>query len=261
MKTNHSAALGLAYVALLAHTGCERASVSAPEPKKPKLVFITSGEASFWELAVPGIEAAAKDFRAEFELLPAPIDADGIAYSPTNGAVQLAAAGSGCLLGMDHYKAGRKAGSLIKEALPRGGKILIFHEIDELQAQERQHGILDELADQPPGKFVFVEEQGELVVAHDLTRCLDALCAADQLGQVKVIGFGENERALEALAARHVYALVTHQPYQYGYHAVRVLAGLARGDVSVLPRGGFLEIPPVVRRVETTSHTAARRVH
>ena len=37
--------------------------------------------------------------------------------------------------------------------------------------------------------------------------------------------------------------LVGQQPYLYGYESVRILAGLARGDRSVLPENGVLNIP------------------
>jgi ribose transport system substrate-binding protein len=36
---------------------------------------------------------------------------------------------------------------------------------------------------------------------------------------------------------------VSQQPYQYGYQSVRILAGLARGDESVLPPNKFLDVP------------------
>ena len=32
-------------------------------------------------------------------------------------------------------------------------------------------------------------------------------------------------------------------PYRYGYESVRILAALKRGDRSVLPKGGVLDIP------------------
>ena len=38
-------------------------------------------------------------------------------------------------------------------------------------------------------------------------------------------------------------AAVVQDPFGYGYEAVRILAGLARGDESVLPRGGVLDVP------------------
>ncbi|MCI0534544.1 MAG: sugar ABC transporter substrate-binding protein, partial [Verrucomicrobiales bacterium] len=41
---------------------------------------------------------------------------------------------------------------------------------------------------------------------------------------------------------------VSQQPNLYGYHSIRILAALARGDNSVLPKDGFLEVPIVVVR-------------
>ena len=36
---------------------------------------------------------------------------------------------------------------------------------------------------------------------------------------------------------------ISQQPYYYGYESVRILNGLLAGDKSVLPPGGFLEVP------------------
>ena len=91
MKPNQSAALGLVYVALLAQTGCNQNNTGAPETKKPKLVFVTSGTNSFWQSASAGIEAAASDFNAEFEIVSSASsildqwEPDGIAFAPING--------------------------------------------------------------------------------------------------------------------------------------------------------------------------------
>lgn len=273
MKTNHPAALGLVYVALLAQTSCDQPDTVAPEPKKPRLVFITTGSDSFWQAATPGIEAAARDFKAEFELVVDSSnaldkhDADGLAFSPINGAVQLVpATGRTCFLGVDQYKAGRKAGALIAEILPLGGKIIIIY--DRLDSDDRRQGVVDALSDP---HFVLVEGRPNDAVAQHrdaacilvlssrhLSGCLEALCIHDKLGALKIVAFDEDDRTIECLATGTVHAVISQQLYQYGYHSVRVLAGLARGDLSVLPRNGFLEIPTVVLRSETTSHTAAR---
>ncbi len=51
---------------------------------------------------------------------------------------------------MDNYKAGRAAGRLVKEALPDGGKIMIFvGRLKQLNAQQRRQGVIDELLDRP----------------------------------------------------------------------------------------------------------------
>jgi len=266
MRTNHSTALGLVSMALLAQTGCQQPDAGAPEPNQPRLVFITTGTNSFWHRATAGIEAAAKDFKVQFEMLSesGAVDrtgADGMAFAPIDGAVQLVSSSGGmCFLGIDHYKAGRKAGELVKEALPDGGKIIIFG----AAALERRQGIMDELTGAQfivmDGKNPFPSEAACVVAlsAPDLSVCLDALCAADKLGQIKIIGFDADEATL---ATSELHGIVTHQPYQYGYHAVRVLAGLARGDKSVLPKSGFLEIPAVILRPIISSHAAARPLH
>ena len=55
-----------------------------------------------------------------------------------------------CFIGMDNYKAGREAGKLVKEALPEGGKIMIFvGRLEQLNAQQRRQGVIDELMDKP----------------------------------------------------------------------------------------------------------------
>ena len=53
-------------------------------------------------------------------------------------------------LGTSNYMAGRAAGKLIKEAVPDGGKVMLFvGKMEVLNAQERSAGIIDELGDQP----------------------------------------------------------------------------------------------------------------
>ncbi len=53
-------------------------------------------------------------------------------------------------LGTSNYMAGRAAGKLIKEAVPQGGKVMLFvGKMEVLNAKERSQGIIDELGDQP----------------------------------------------------------------------------------------------------------------
>ena len=49
-------------------------------------------------------------------------------------------------LGTNNYEAGRRLGKLLKERMPEGGKIMIYvGKIDQLNAQQRRDGLLDEL--------------------------------------------------------------------------------------------------------------------
>src|SRR5262252_3732232 len=53
-----------------------------------------------------------------------------------------------CYIGTDNVAAGRQAGQLIKEALPQGGKIMLFvGKLDARNAQERYQGIKEALQD------------------------------------------------------------------------------------------------------------------
>jgi len=279
MKTNPSVTLGLACMALTAQTGCLQNNGRAHELKKPKLVFITSGTNFFWQEASAGIEAAARDFKAQFELVnssssaPSEDDSDGIAFAPINGAAQLVANGGRvCFVGVDHYRAGRKAGELVKEASPNGCKIVIFSQTpDFVLSEERRRGIAEEL---PDARFLIIDANTKAAIlqhldaavmialsGRDLAACAEMLCARDRLDEIKLFGFDEDATTRELLAAGHLEAVVTAQPYQYGYHAVRVLAGLSRGDLSVLPRSGFLDLPLVVLGRETASQSGEGDLH
>ncbi|HSD47414.1 MAG TPA: substrate-binding domain-containing protein, partial [Pyrinomonadaceae bacterium] len=129
---------------------------------KHKLAFVTNNASDFWTIArkgtekaaaeIPGIEVefripsdgtAAEQQRVIDDLLAKGIH--GIAISPVDPVNQTqmlnrAAAGAlvvtqdsdapqsnrVCYIGTDNVAAGRQAGELVKEALPQGGKIMVF---------------------------------------------------------------------------------------------------------------------------------------
>jgi ribose transport system substrate-binding protein len=72
---------------------------------------------------------------------------------------------------------------------------------------------------------------------------LEAVRDANKLDQIKIVAFDEDAVTLQAIIDGEIYGTVVQNPYQYGYESVRVLAGLARGDRSVLPESGFRDIP------------------
>ena len=57
----------------------------------------------------------------------------------------------------------------------------------------------------------------------------------------------------------HVFGTISQDPYWYGYHSVRITAGLARGDESVLPENGYLETPPKVVKQDNVREFWDRR--
>jgi ribose transport system substrate-binding protein len=196
-----------------------------------------------------------------------------------------------CFVGMDNYKAGRAAGELVKQALPEGGKVMIFvGRLEQLNAKQRRQGVIDALLERPLqalDKLQYDPAGGELkgpryivvstrtdnfdqakakanaedaiaaypdlgcmvgLFAYNTPACLEAVKTANKTGRIKLVSFDEHDATLQGIIDGHVYGTVSQQPYQYGYHSVRILAGLARGDQSILPKNNFLEVPIVVVR-------------
>ena len=79
--------------------------------------------------------------------------------------------------------------------------------------------------------------------AYNPPLCLEALSRSGKAGKIKIIGFDEADETLQAIKDGKCYGTVVQNPYMYGFESVRILAALARGDDSVLPKGGFLDIP------------------
>jgi ribose transport system substrate-binding protein len=309
-------------------SGCNKPSPSTSTDtkittgKKPRIAYVTNGIDPFWNNAAAGVNAAQKEFDVDCRVeMPAKgitdqkriIETllaqgiDGIAISPidANNQIDLIneacrrtlvithdsdAPGSKrlCFVGMDNYKAGRAAGKLVKEALPAGGKIMIFvGRLEQLNAQQRRQGVIDEVLDRPvqsldtmaydpPAKLLAGSNYTVLdtrtdnfdysraksnaedaitanpdlgcmvgLFAYNTPACKEAVKEANKLGQIKLVGFDEQESVLQGILDGHIHGTISQQPYLYGYHSVRVLAALARGDESVVPRGGFLEVPIV----------------
>ncbi len=89
--------------------------------------------------------------------------------------------------------------------------------------------------------------------AYNIPNCLSAVREANKLGQIKLVSFDEQDGTLQGITDGHVHGTVSQQPYQYGYESVRVLAALARGDRTVLPEGGFIEVPSVIVRKDNVT--------
>src|SRR5690349_19789531 len=156
---------------------------AAAQPnKRLHLAFVVNNSATFWTYARAGTEDAAKelgnvdvDFRIpsdgtaaqQIQILDDLLakGVDGIAVSPKdpdNMTEELNKVASQtllichdsdapkskrvCYIGTDNTAAGVQAGKLIKEALPNGGKIMIFvGTLDAQNAKERYAGIKQEL--------------------------------------------------------------------------------------------------------------------
>lgn len=300
--------LGLALAAAL--MGCES--------KPAGVAYVTNGIDPFWDVAAAGAKAGAKEFNVPVEVVtPQGLDdqkrkveglmargIEGIAISPIDAANQAGfldelakkthlithdsdapSSKRLCFIGMDNYKAGRAAGKLVKEAIPEGGKIMIFvGRLEQLNAQQRRQGVIDEVLDRPIqtlDTLKYDPNQGEIkgskytvvgtrtdgfdyakakanaedamsstpdlvcmvgLFAYNTPMCLEAVKGANKVGKIKLVSFDEQDATLQGIKDGMIHGTVSQQPYQYGHQSVRILAGLMRGDNSVLPANGFLEI-------------------
>jgi len=269
--------------------------------KKLKLAFVPNNAATFWSIARSGCEAAQKelgnvdvDFRipstgsaAEQQQILDDLVAkgvDGIAVSPIDPKNQTSflnkIAGQTlfittdsdapdskriCYIGTDNFMAGVEAGKLIKEVLPKGGKIMVFVGYADAQnSKDRFGGIKKELAgsnieiiDLRTDDTDTVRAQKNVedtLVKYPDVACLvglynyngpailNAVRSAGQAGKVKIVCFDENAETLDGVASGDIYGTVVQQPFEFGKQAITKMAKYLGGDKSAL--GGGMQIVP-----------------
>jgi ribose transport system substrate-binding protein len=305
MKSMNRLFLTVVWLAVLVMAfGCSTTN-NAPQKKRVKVAFVTNNASDFWTIArkgcekadqeleglevdfkIPGDGTAAEQKRIIDDLLAAGIA--GIAISPVDPANQTQminetvkqipvvtqdsdapASERVCYIGTDNRAAGRQAGELIKQALPNGGKIVLFvGKLDAQNAQERYQGIKDALA----GSKVEIldvrtddtdrvrarQNAADALVKNPDISCLvglwsyngpailNAVKAANKLGQVKIVCFDEEDPTLVGVKNGEIYATVVQQPYEFGYQAILMLDKLVRGDKSGVPEGKQQLVPTLV---------------
>jgi len=93
--------------------------------------------------------------------------------------------------------------------------------------------------------------------AYNTPANLEALRQAGKLGKVALVGFDEADGTLQGIVDGVVYGTVVQNPYDYGYKSVVVLDALARGDRSVVPPSGVVEVPArQIRRADVEAFWA-----
>jgi ribose transport system substrate-binding protein len=283
-------------VLALALASCNKDSSAAGGDKKLKLAFVSNNAATFWTIARSGTEAAEKelgnvevDFRipstggaAEQQQIIDDLLAkgvDGIAVSPIDPANQTAflnrVAEQTLLIchdsdapdskrvayiGTDNFAAGVEAGKLIKEALPEGGKIMIFvGATDAENAKQRFGGIkkvlegstievIDVRTDDTDTVRAQKNAEDTMVKYPDVSALvglynyngpaiLNAVRAAGQAGKVKIVCFDENDETLEGVASGDIYGTVVQQPFEFGKQAITKMAKHLVGDKEALAGG------------------------
>jgi ribose transport system substrate-binding protein len=280
------------------------------ETKALKLAFVTNNASDFWTIARKGVEKADNELEnvtVEFKLPGEGTAAEqkrivddlvstnvnGIAISPVDPDNQTQflnetakktlvitqdsdAPGSdrSLYVGTDNVAAGKQAGELIKEALPDGGKIMIFvGKSDARNAKERYEGIkqalqgskveiIDLRTDDTDRVRAKANAADTLVKYQDVAALvglwsyngpaiLNAVKDANKIGKVKIITFDEEEETLAGVKDGSIYATVVQQPFEFGYQSVILMSKILGGDKSVIPANKQINVPTLVIKKDT----------
>ncbi|MBS1792779.1 MAG: substrate-binding domain-containing protein [Acidobacteria bacterium] len=172
-------------------------------------------------------------------------------------------------VGSDDVAAGKMAGEMIRKALPRGGRIVVFvgrrdaqNAIDRLEGLKQGVAgggieILDVRTDDSDTAKAKANAADALVKYPDIDglvglwsyntpAILSALRDAGKTGKVTVVGFDEDEQTLAGVRDGAVFATVVQQPYGFTKDAVRRMALALRGDRSQIPADGRAIFPTEV---------------
>ena len=278
---------------------------TAPSAKSFKLAFVTNNASDYWTIARKGVEKADAELdnvTVEFKL-PGSGAADeqkriiddlistgvsGIAMSPIDPSNQTQFINETAkktlvitqdsdapnsdrtlYIGTDNIAAGRQAGGLIKEALPNGGKIVLFvGKSDASNAKERIQGIKEaieganiEIIDtrtddadpararsNPADTLTKYPDISAMVgiYSYNGPAILDALKAANKVGQVKIICFDEQDETLAGVKDGSIVGTIVQQPFEFGYQSVKVMNQILSGDRSVIPTTKQIIVPTLI---------------
>jgi len=186
-----------------------------------------------------------------------------------------------CYLGTDNVAAGRQAGELIKEALPQGGKIMVFvGKSDARNAQERFQGIKEslqgsqveilDLRTDDTDRVRAKSNVSDTLVKHaDVAglvglwsyngpAILNAVKDAGKVGQVKIICFDEEDETLAGVKDGAIFATVVQQPYEFGYQSVLLMAKFLGGDSSAIPTNKQQIIPTLIIKQNNVAEFTAK---
>lgn len=280
-----------------------------------RLAFVTNNASDFWTIARKGTEKAdaeLNDATVEFKI---PSDGtaaeqkrlvddllakgvDGIAISPVDpdnqtGMINETASkvlvvtqdsdaptsNRAFYVGTDNVAAGRQAGGLIKEALPNGGKIMLFvGKLDARNAKERAQGIREVLQGSNIEILDIRTDDTDRVraksnVADTLVKYPDvaglvglwsyngpaivgAVREANKVGQIKIIAFDEEDETLAGVKDGSIFATVVQQPYEFGYQAIKLMNQYLGGDKSVVPATKQVFVPTlIIKQAEVDAFT------
>lgn len=285
--------------------GANTGNGTSPVGKDIKLAFVTNNASDYWTIARKGVEKADSelaDVSVEFRLPGDGTAAEqkriiddlvskgtnGIAISPVdpdnqtqliNDTAKKAlvitqdsdapSSDRTLYIGTDNVAAGRQAGELIKEALPNGGKIMVFvGKSDARNAAERFQGIKESLqgskieiidirTDDTDRARAKTNAADTLVKYPDVAALvglwsyngpaiLNAVKDANKVGQVKIVCFDEEDETLAGVKDGAIFATVVQQPFEFGYQSVKLMTQILKGDRSVIPANKQINVPTLV---------------
>jgi ribose transport system substrate-binding protein len=283
---------------ILANVSCNRTSGA----KKTRIAFITNNTSDFWTIARKGTEKAQAELpnvEIEFRINSEPTAAgqqrivddllakgvDGIAISPVdpqnqtqliNRAASQAVvftqdsdapnSNRACYIGTDNEAAGRQAGQLVKEALPEGGRIMVFvGSMDVQNAQDRYRGMKQTLEGTKVEIIEVRTDGGDSVNAkrnaadtlvkypdiagmvglwsYNGPAILGAVKEAGKIGKVKIVTFDEEDATLNGIKEGAIYGTVVQQPFEFGYQSMIKIAKAIGGDRSGIPTSKLDIVP------------------
>ena len=291
--------------AVLLTAGCQGRGGDGPVAQPVTLAFVTNNSADFWTIARRGVEKADEELPevvTEFRITSDGTAGEqkrivddlltkgvrGIAISPVDPENQTAlidgAAAQAlvftqdsdapksarvCYIGTDNLAAGRQAGTLIREALPDGGRIMLFvGRLDARNAQERIQGIKEAIAgssvevidvrtDDVDGVRAKSNAADTMVRYPDVKALvglwayngpaiLNAVKDAGKVGKVQVVAFDEDDATLAGIRDGAIYGTIVQQPYEFGYQAITLMARALKGDTSFVPANKQIIVPTMV---------------
>jgi len=288
---------------LIFAASCTQKNEAVKQPPQPKrLAFVTNSASDFWTIARKGTEkadaeldnvtvefitasdgTAAEQKRIVDELLAKGVD--GIAISPADPANQTEMINEvakkalvltqdsdapdskrAAYIGTDNIAAGKQAGFLIQEALPQGGKIMLFvGNADARNAQERIQGIkeilngtnveiIDVLTDDTVRERAKSNVSDTLVKHPDVKglvglwsynapAILNAVKESGKNKQIKIIAFDEEDETLAGVKDGRIYATVVQQPYEFGYQAMTLMSQMLHNEKPKIPSSKRIYVP------------------
>jgi ribose transport system substrate-binding protein len=283
---------------------CSSASQEKPPKTVKTLTFITNSDSPFWTIVRKGVNKADAELPNIEVIFKIPYsgksteqeryineavqrDSDAIAISPIDPVHQKPLINTmakrvlfithdsdapdsdrAFYLGADNRDAGHQAGKLLKKALPRGGKIMVFVGKSELEnSQDRFAGLKEELQDSNINVLDLKTDNNDLTVAKDNAAealrnnpdlagmvglwsyngpaILESVKAANKTGKVKIVCFDDDPKTLDGIKEGSIFGTIAQQPYQYGYRVVQLASKILQGDRSLIPETKKIIIPTI----------------